>query len=116
VLGRHQRQHLHPRHHLEVPQDAVPRDRPPRQHGDHPDVRRPINNGTTKYKYYLYTVVKHFWTHEFIDDGTIKLQHISGAAMLSVDDVMEYVAEIEPSPYGIKQSTCKLHESSGIKP
>ena len=70
----------------------------------------PINNGTTKY-----TAVKHFWTHEFIDDGTVKLQHISGAAMLSVDDVKEYVAEIEPSPYGIKQSTRKLHESSGIQ-
>jgi len=34
----------------------------------------PVNNGITKY-----IAVKYFWIREFIENNTIKLQHISGA-------------------------------------
>jgi hypothetical protein len=37
-------------------------------------LNNPVNNGITKF-----IAVKYFWIREFIEDGSIKLQHISGA-------------------------------------
>ena len=44
-------------------------------------LNNPVNNGITKF-----IAVKYFWIREFIEDGSIKLQHISGAINLQTSE------------------------------
>jgi hypothetical protein len=47
------------------------------KHDNNPHPANPANNGITKF-----IAVKYFWIREIIENGSIKLQHISGAINL----------------------------------